>query len=710
METSYPQGYATGPILEGLENLRDQAKGMAKDFGDLGVGIHDFGGEIVSAKLNGIIGLSWLAGELAWAALMGPAGPFAEQAAIAAARTFFQLIGEKLTFAIGAILRRFITNAGVRTAIAHGLYEALQEGVVEIFQGTTQELGVQAYLIEQEYKDGFDGEALFQNAWISGFAGAAGGVAGFGLHSGARRLPWRPDRWGGLGRGAIVGAGAGAFGALAAWVATGWSTGDWTLDPRMITGGVLGGIGPSMLYGWRGGSDYSGAPMTPDDYRRLVVGRQDPGPETGPDEDGTAPTPGATPGSPHTPAPDTAGSSSAAPGPAGPGPDSAAGSARGAAAGGPSRGSSSDPAGPDTDAHPDDSDAGEGDGDGAVATSEDADGEAGGARPPDESSAMSESDDRGSVSDAGARGTPAAPGAGPDGESADGTAEGATGGAEGGAGAGEGGAGTAEGGAGPAASMGDTNAADGAGVPESGSDGDAAAPDETDAGAPPGGAPAVTPGVAAPAAGRPAGRTGNPAESDAAGSSAARGSNPAGGTAGRSSPARSAAADDTAGAAASANDGSGAGPGPVGAGAADSTAGTGVRAGYADAEGARADGAPPDPGEFPSRSGRRVNRPPRIRIRRRPETATRAAATGMSPVAAGPTPTVRVIGAIPMIARVIRALPRTVGRPTTTPHPMTGNLMALTMIPGPMTPRTTPAPTMTPPGAPTTNRTATTRT
>uniref|UniRef100_UPI000593A369 WXG100-like domain-containing protein n=1 Tax=Nocardia paucivorans TaxID=114259 RepID=UPI000593A369 len=288
LRSAYPEGAGADAIGKGLKNLRKDAENLAKGFGNLAEGIHSFGGEIYKAKLNGIIGLAWLAGELMWAWVMGPGGQFAEAAAISAARTFFRMIAERLTTAISAIVSRFISNAAVSLVVSRGLYEAVQEAFVELFQGTTQEVGVQSAAIAQGYQDGYDGSAIALNAAISSIAGATGGITGFGMHHAVRHLPWAPDRWGGMARGAITGAVAGAAGALGAWGATGLLTGEWTLDPRMITGGVLGGIGPSMIYGWRGGSDYSGAPMTTDDYRRVVIGRQGSMPDVSPVGDGTA--------------------------------------------------------------------------------------------------------------------------------------------------------------------------------------------------------------------------------------------------------------------------------------------------------------------------------------------------------------------------------------------------------------------------------------
>ncbi|WP_432278484.1 hypothetical protein, partial [Nocardia carnea] len=265
VQAAYPEGEGGAAILGELRSVREDTERTGRDFGRLAESIHEFGGEVVAAKLNGIFGLTWLAGELIWAATLGPGAPWAQVAAIAATRYFFRMVGLRLSAAIRRQLSGLVVNRGLRTMSSHFLYEAIQEGLIEVAQGTVQEVVVQNVLMDKGYQQGYDWDELGTNVVVSFGAGAAAGLGGHFLFRGAARLPWGPDRWGGLVRGALVGSGAGLVGATAAWAIQGRLTGNWEMDPRSLTGGVIGGAGPGMVYGWQGGSDYSGRPITVDD-------------------------------------------------------------------------------------------------------------------------------------------------------------------------------------------------------------------------------------------------------------------------------------------------------------------------------------------------------------------------------------------------------------------------------------------------------------
>lgn len=272
VRAAYPHGAGGEAILDALRDVRDDIEGTAEDFRKLADDIHDFGGQVVAAKINGIIGLSWLAAELIWASTLGPAGPFAQRAAIMATRYFFRMIGLRLSAWIRGAVARAGVNTALRSTASRLLYEAIQEGLIEVAQGTGQEVVVQKVLIEEGYQEGYDWDALGTNALVSAGAGAAGGMSGHVLYRGITRLPLGENRWGGLARGMLVGSGAGLAGATAAWGLQGALTGNWEMDPRSLSGGVIGGAGPGAIYGWQGGSDFSGRPITADDYRRVRVG------------------------------------------------------------------------------------------------------------------------------------------------------------------------------------------------------------------------------------------------------------------------------------------------------------------------------------------------------------------------------------------------------------------------------------------------------
>lgn len=258
----YPDGDGTEQIKQELDKLVPQLEQLADSYDKMGQSAAEHATQIRSNKLNGIIALAWLAAELAYAAFLGPAAPAAQAGALAATQIAFRWLGTRLLNAIGSIVGKMAISHTAKAIVTKVVYEIVQEAIVEVLQGTSQELAVQGLNMADGFQDHMKWGEVGQNAAISAIAGGVGGGAGHGMHNLMGRTSLGNDRWGGMAKGAMVGAGAGLAGAGGAYVSTGAITGQWELDPRMLTGGALSGMGPSMVHGWRGSSDYGGGPMS----------------------------------------------------------------------------------------------------------------------------------------------------------------------------------------------------------------------------------------------------------------------------------------------------------------------------------------------------------------------------------------------------------------------------------------------------------------
>lgn len=258
----YPDGDGAEQIKQELDKLVPQLEQLADSYDKMGQSAAEHATQIRSNKLNGIIALAWLAAELAYAAFLGPAAPAAQAGALAATQIAFRWLGTRLLNAIGSIVGKMAISHTAKAIVTKVVYEIVQEAIVEVLQGTSQELAVQGLNMADGFQDHMKWREVGQNAAISAIAGGVGGGAGHGMHNLMGRTSLGNDRWGGMAKGAIVGAGAGLAGAGGAYVSTGAITGQWELDPRMLTGGALSGMGPSMVHGWRGSSDYGGGPMS----------------------------------------------------------------------------------------------------------------------------------------------------------------------------------------------------------------------------------------------------------------------------------------------------------------------------------------------------------------------------------------------------------------------------------------------------------------
>nr|WP_212761660.1 alpha/beta hydrolase [Nocardia uniformis] len=260
-KNAYPAGEGREQMDEALKEIRSALEELAKGYDDAGDAAVQFAGQIRSNKLNGIFALGWLFGELMYAWLAGPGGPFVQAVAIARTQLVFRWMGRLLQRIIGSLLARLAVSEAAKRFVTRFVYEIVQEAFVEVLQGTSQEVVVQKMLVDDGYQDKIDWGAVKQNAQISAWAGAAGGAGGHAMHNLMNKTPLGDSGFQGSIKGLVTGAGAGLAGAGGAYVATGLITDNWDFDPRMLTGGALSGMGPSGIYGYRNMSDYGGGPM-----------------------------------------------------------------------------------------------------------------------------------------------------------------------------------------------------------------------------------------------------------------------------------------------------------------------------------------------------------------------------------------------------------------------------------------------------------------
>ncbi|MEU7631997.1 alpha/beta hydrolase [Nocardia sp. NPDC049220] len=255
---AYPAGSGRDEMEKSLKEQLNLIDELAEYYDEGGQRAIDSAGEMRATKLNAIFALAWLAAELAYAGFLGPGAPFAQAGAVGATQFTCRWLGGFLLRRIEAILQRTALSEARQHFVAKVVYEFFQEGITEVIESSMQEGAVQGLQLRAGYQQGgLNWAALGENAFSSGVAGGVGGIAGHGIHNLVDRLPIGHDQWAGIGKGALTGAGAGVAGAVAAYAVGGGGE----FDPRMLTGGALSGVGPSMIYGWRGGTNYSGGPM-----------------------------------------------------------------------------------------------------------------------------------------------------------------------------------------------------------------------------------------------------------------------------------------------------------------------------------------------------------------------------------------------------------------------------------------------------------------
>ncbi|WP_328394008.1 glycerophosphodiester phosphodiesterase family protein [Nocardia sp. NBC_00416] len=302
VSAAYPEGEASGVIGKFFDDLHKALADLSSDAVVLAAAANQFGNGVQETKLYDILGLIELIFGVLGARAAGPGAPYAEaierlkalrwfvrggewlesqivlgiQRLIPALRTPFgrKVANDLLKLARGGandndkLLSRFIRKEAREQAAANAnpLAQLIAKGLVEIPDEALEEFGQEAVqgsivgLIQADNpgQAGFDWGRFWQNQAVAAIAGGFAGPVGT-----AAAVPFgrafQKGGWAGARAGAVVGGTAGFAGAVGGLLGGRWVTGQWSeIDLYMFTSGIAGGIGPSMIHGFRGAHEYDG--------------------------------------------------------------------------------------------------------------------------------------------------------------------------------------------------------------------------------------------------------------------------------------------------------------------------------------------------------------------------------------------------------------------------------------------------------------------
>lgn len=280
-QLAYPAGHGRDRMEQTLKTLRSgpgSLEDMVPAYQARGQQAEEFALAIRTTKLDILVTLGWAAVELIVAAAGGPGGWARSLEVMARTRLRSRFIGMALEKLIARLLSRTTVKSDT---VARAIVEILEEAAEEVLQSAAQDAAIQKSNIDAGFQNTFDGNKLVQDAPISAFAGATGGLGAMGLHTKLAGTQWEQKGLKGLLGGAMTGAGAGVAGAAGAVLATGALTNQWNVNPLGFLSGAALGAGPSAITGARG------RPAIPD------VARSPGGGKTAPPSGATIPTTGA---------------------------------------------------------------------------------------------------------------------------------------------------------------------------------------------------------------------------------------------------------------------------------------------------------------------------------------------------------------------------------------------------------------------------------
>ncbi|MGK8520579.1 hypothetical protein ACRS6B_02990 [Nocardia asteroides] len=175
--TAYPSGDGYEEMVKAFDSLLTFSGSNPKDdqtlseladyFKEIGDGAYDVGTEIEYGKLMYWSSLALLAAELAASFFSGPFKPAVDAAAIALTRLAVRIIGQRLVQAVIQRVGRIVANRFVNFLLRHV--------AIDTILGTMQELGVQAYQVEQGHRQNINIEQVIVTAVSSAAGGAAAG-------------------------------------------------------------------------------------------------------------------------------------------------------------------------------------------------------------------------------------------------------------------------------------------------------------------------------------------------------------------------------------------------------------------------------------------------------------------------------------------------------------------------------------------------------
>ncbi|WP_024800385.1 ribonuclease domain-containing protein [Nocardia sp. BMG51109] len=191
---AYISGEAHDKMEEAFDALLsgDQSvAAIADHYGNLAGAAEEFAGQIYAAKVDLVISLAWMVGEIIYAMSAGPevGAPVAAQA-MTVTRFSFKTIGELLLNKLGMMIaRRFgkqmseIAIKKFARAFTHYGWEAVQESFEEIGQTVFQDVAGHLITNVAGYRHDWRWDQFGADIGLSALGGAAGGLAGVRLHN-----------------------------------------------------------------------------------------------------------------------------------------------------------------------------------------------------------------------------------------------------------------------------------------------------------------------------------------------------------------------------------------------------------------------------------------------------------------------------------------------------------------------------------------------
>lgn len=233
---------------------------LAANYDELGNAAFDFGTTVQAAKLMMIVSYAMLAAEILWAWMFPPTAPAVEAAAVAGTRSALRRVEDLAIIRIEQVVLRAFGAVGQRPwlkLMVKNLSTYAVKGAVSGGQSVLVDVAVQGGQLAGGTRREFNGSEVllsFGASFASGLFGRpAAHWGGIGFDASIGRLTNRLGRAADVGRGAVIGAFAGAVGTVGGAAATAMNTGDW--QKAFTAGGFgLGAAGGAFRGGVAGGA------------------------------------------------------------------------------------------------------------------------------------------------------------------------------------------------------------------------------------------------------------------------------------------------------------------------------------------------------------------------------------------------------------------------------------------------------------------------
>jgi hypothetical protein len=227
---AYREGAGAETIAALFDDLLDgdrSVASLAAAFDELGDAAFDFGTTLQAAKLMMIVSFVLLALEILWAWMFPPTAPAVEAAAVARTKSALRRIEDLVITRIEQVILRAFGSAGQQAwtkLVVKNLATYAVKGAVSGVQSVLVDVTIQGGQLAAGTRRHFDGNQTlvsFGASFASGLFGRASAHwGGIGFDASIGRVTNRLGRAGDVGRGAAIGAFAGAVGTVGGSMAT----------------------------------------------------------------------------------------------------------------------------------------------------------------------------------------------------------------------------------------------------------------------------------------------------------------------------------------------------------------------------------------------------------------------------------------------------------------------------------------------------------